>query len=458
MDPEELDAWEPQEPPADFAERVVAEATGSGKPARSRRWVYGAVGGLLAAGVAAGAVVYAMPRGADHGAAIAAERREVRLGDRGVAVLEAGGRIEWRGSVVTQEAGNVFYRVEPGSSFRVETPSGRVDVLGTCFRVKVKGGKPKEDEVKKRDMVSASVGAVAGALAFVGVYEGKVAVSQAGERVELAAGESAIAGPDGVKPAGDLADGERAFDATDAPSNAYAAANDRLAGQIRELNRQLTKLDDEKETLERNLATAKQQLASIESDGSVAVPKNEFDLDQNDWAELAKNGTIKYRVPCVRKEGWKPSPEALDKLGLAPDDAETIAEAYASSNARVWGEIKPLCTEILSGSSELADLLGPDTCTHVVLTQERNRSGSSASEAMRQVGEMRAGLRPMPAPGEAVNPVAKVFLALTGELSKFQSELAESFGPEEAHRLAFSEDLCVSRSTFGGPGPRKPKE
>ena len=36
--------------------------------------------------------------------------------------------------------------------------------------------------------------------------------------------------------------------------------------------------------------------------------ENDFDLSTDDWAELAKNGTIKYEVPCMRERGWDPSP------------------------------------------------------------------------------------------------------------------------------------------------------
>lgn len=48
------------------------------------------------------------------------------------------------------------------------------------------------------------------------------------------------------------------------------------------------------------------------------------------------------------------------------------------------------------------------------------------------------------------------FYALTGEMANFEADLAKNLGPEEAHRIAFSQDLCAGRSTFGGPGPRNP--
>ena len=74
---------------------------------------------------------------------------------------------------------------------------------------------------------------------------------------------------------------------------------------------------------------------------------------------------------------------------------------------------------------------------------------------MRQVAEIRAGQRPAPVAGKEQNPVFDLFYALTGEMGAFESELAQTFGPEEAKRLAYSKEICAGHSTFGGPGPRE---
>ena len=42
-----------------------------------------------------------------------------------------------------------------------------------------------------------------------------------------------------------------------------------------------------------------------------------------------------------------------------------------------------------------------------------------------------------------MNPVMKLFLATTGESKSFEAELAQSFGPEEAHRIVYSDELCM---------------
>lgn len=72
--------------------------------------------------------------------------------------------------------------------------------------------------------------------------------------------------------------------------------------------------------------------------------------------------------------------------------------------------------------------------------------------------EIGSGLRPGPGPKDAAHPVLQVFLAVTGESKLFESELAQTFGPEEAHRLTFSDEMCAGRSTWRGRAPREPKK
>jgi hypothetical protein len=92
----------------------------------------------------------------------------------------------------------------------------------------------------------------------------------------------------------------------------------------------------------------------------------------------------------------------------------------------------------------------------VIVDAERKKKGSDVDEAMRQLAETRAGQRPPPAPGTPTSPVFDLFWNLTGATGAFEGELAQSFGPEEAKRLAYAKNLCGGESTFGGPGPRDP--
>lgn len=439
-------AWPADEPPPGFAERVVAQAVAKKRP---RRWP--AAVALIAA--AAALVLWVALRLPSSGSHLARERTELSIGARAVAVLEAGAQIGWRGSQVEQREGEVFYRVEPGGAFVVKTPAGDVSVLGTCFRVRVGAAKGTQ-EMKRKDLAVAAGSAALAALAVVTVYEGKVQLSHAGERVTLGAGESGKVGAGGTKKlsAGEVADTEASLESPK-EGGALAAANDNLSRDISDLNKRLAALEKEKSKLQDQLSGAEQELAK-RTDGGAARGRHDFDLDTQDWAELAKEGTIKYRHPCFRPNGWKPSPEQMQELGLAPDDVEPIEAAYKRSYERLWKTLRPLCAKAV-GNADVADLLGPETCTHVVVDAVRKKDSAGASEAMRQVGEVRAGLRPAPAAGKEQHPVFDAFYALTGELGAFEADLAQTFGPEEAKRLAYAKGMCAGHSTFGGPGPRE---
>ena len=155
----------------------------------------------------------------------------------------------------------------------------------------------------------------------------------------------------------------------------------------------------------------------------------------------------------MRPNGWKAGPEQLNELGLSPDDEEPIRAAYQRSYDRVWKTLRPLCAKAV-GNEQVVDVLGPDTCIHVIVDVARKQDKDAASEAMRLLAEVRAGQKPPPPSGIPVNPTFDVFWTMTGEMGKFEADLAQSFGPDEAHRLAYSDKMCAGHSTFGGPGPR----
>jgi hypothetical protein len=481
----DLEAWEPQLPPSDFAERVLAQVRAEGKSeianasananananadanavARkrsARRWGNAAgAAGILALAAALTMRVSSLPDAAPHGEAIAKDRLEVSIGSRARAVLEPGAQLKWDGDDVVQDHGDVFYRVEPGARFRVHTPAGDVEVKGTCFAVKIRGegqGQTVEGtDMNKRDVKSGVIGAALTAFAFVAVYEGKVAVSHASEHADVGAGEGAQLGAGGVTKSGALGAGEKSFDDKAAASAAgdvpLAQANENLVAQVSEYRKRLEAIAAQKVELEKTLKNTEQKLAAS-SDGSAArPPRSQFDLGADDWKELAKDGTIKFMRPCSRESAWLPKPETLQMLALAPQDGPVLQSAYKSSNARLWTVIRPLCTQEV-GSDKVADRIGVDTCIHLVLDSVRTKDSEASNEAMRQVGEVRAGIRPQVDPNLQGSPVVKMFLALTAEGKNFETELAQSLGPDEAHRVTYAEGMCMASSTFGGPGAR----
>jgi ferric-dicitrate binding protein FerR (iron transport regulator) len=446
--PLDLREWEAQLPPSDFAEKVLARVRAEEKPkpapkpsSNVRR--IGIGGGVVAALALAAAFFLKVGGPPDHGDATAQARTEVLIGARAKAVLEPGARVSWNGDDVVQSKGDVFYRVEPGKRFTVHTAAGDVEVKGTCFAVKVRG---EEDEMQKRDVKSGAVGAALSALAFVAVYEGKVAVSHASQHADLAAGESAQLGKDGVVRSADVGEGQKKFDANVAAAHEgdpFAKANENLVAQVDEYRKRLELLASQKADVEKKLETAQQKLSA---DAGPPRNRSEWDLDHDDWLDLARQGRIKFRIPCLGESGWDYSGDKLNKLGLAPDDSKALHDAFKHSFDRIWSVVKPLCMQALGTTAEVVDRIGPNQCISLVYDLEDK---DTAADSLFATADIRAGLRPEPGPKEKVDPALKMFLTLTTANQAFEQDLAKSFGPEEAHRLVYSEDMCTSNNRWG---------
>ncbi|WP_394840500.1 hypothetical protein LVJ94_48870 [Pendulispora rubella] len=279
-----------------------------------------------------------------------------------------------------------------------------------------------------RDVKIGTVAAATSALLVVAVFQGKQTVSSAGHSPSLAP-------CDGVT-----------FDVR----GAYAApmadedtdANENLVEEVRRYEHRLTALEAERASLESKLATAENQLST--SDGGERA-REVAELSQDDWKELAKKETIKYTMPCFREQAddWDPSPEQMVKLGLAPDDFKSIGLAYAHSQDRLGRAVRPLCQRALGGDPAVVAKIPLAECIDIVKDVASAADPRGVDESIRHVAEIRAGLRQTP-PSEQQGATMKMFLALTGEASVFEAELAESFGPEEAHRLAHHDEMCRS--------------
>jgi hypothetical protein len=248
-----------------------------------------------------------------------------------------------------------------------------------------------------------------------------------------------------------VASGERGASHSEAAVESYARANSTLVEQAAATERKLRELTVARDGLEREIVALRAKLT--EGDAGARGNRNPFDLGASDWAELAKVGTIKYRTPCFQADPWSPPPETLSALGLSTDDAATIRDAYDRSNTRLARSILPLC-EQFTGSRDIAEHIGVNTCIHLINDLTHEKDDAAANEAMRQVGEVRSGERDAPAIDQQ-GPLMKMFLALTDEPRLFEEDMARSFGPDEAHRLAFSDGMCSNNSEFGGAGPRQ---
>jgi hypothetical protein len=304
--------------------------------------------------------------------------------------------------------------------------------------------------MERQSVVSGAVGAVIAATAMVGVYEGKVAVSHAGQSVDLVAGQSASAGPGGVRRVGAGVADEVSPDPAAASGTegekALTAANANLADSVRDYRRKLEALEAQKKKLEKELAEAQQKL----TDGGPM--KSEYELTQQDWKDLAKEGELRMRVPCSGPQNdFSYTPSSLNKLGLAPQDAPIVQAAFQASNARTWGTVQPLCSQALNGAD--VSKIGLQACMSVLGEMTRQQSNATYNEDVREVTEIMAGMRPAPAPGAAADPLLRAYLAMASETQNIENDLSKSLGPDDARRVVFGDQGCWWNSSHG-VGPR----
>jgi hypothetical protein len=201
---------------------------------------------------------------------------------------------------------------------------------------------------------------------------------------------------------------------------------------------------------QKQLGQARRRIAALEKELERAAPegeqraRHEFDLTREDWRQLAANGNMKYRLPCSGGAASAPSDDVLDELGLAPEDREVLRQAFEHSLERQRNAILPLCATALGGRMDMATALSVDSCRHIILSTAASRS-ENESTAARSVATYMAG--DGPPPNDSGSLSEKVFLASAEESKHFEDELADAFGPDEAHRLVFSNRLCFSQSS-----------
>jgi len=159
------------------------------------------------------------------------------------------------------------------------------------------------------------------------------------------------------------------------------------------------------------------------------------------WSELHDlevNAPFKVRTVSL-DGGVVRSPYGL---GLAPEDGALVAAAFQHSAERVWAAIGPLCAQVLRSTPERAAARGPNLCRRLILSDAARKG--TALPAFRHAAAYLAGDAPEPS---KPSPVEALVLELAQEQDRLKAELAESFGPEEADRLVFSEGLCFTEAT-----------
>ena len=197
---EELDAWAVPSPPEGFSHAVMRAHDARDRDAlpaarrTSRRWVFAMVASIAMA--MAGAWLWSA---LESEGSLHADARTTREVGPMVLVAEPGASLDWsvgrRGGRVHQAEGDVFYRVDGPTDLKVETPAGRIDVQGTCFRVQITDAEMEieENEMRRTTVASATLGIALGALVTVTVYEGRVAFANESGEVVAEAGEEIVA-------------------------------------------------------------------------------------------------------------------------------------------------------------------------------------------------------------------------------------------------------------------------
>ena len=428
LTPDERDSLRPQRPPERFAERVLADVAAL-RVRRVRQKRALAAAAVAFALVAAAAVAMTVDRVPRRGEIRADAREDVHLGPHVIAVLERGAHVAWNGDEVTQFAGNVFYRFEPGGLRRVHTPAGDVLVRGTCFDVKVRA--EEGADMTRRDAVAGVVGAMASAAVLVGVYEGKVTLSRANGSVDVTSGQGARADAGGIHGPQELGAAEHDFEGP-SKDESWRTANASLADEVKLYQRRLEDSQEQTKRITKDLDQLKAKLTALEPDAAAA--SDPFNPTKDQWKELAKANIVRAKNFCFPPADWRPGVETLADLGLAPADASALQQALAAASQRMWQAIGPACAQIV-GSVEVAQRLGNETCGTIL---QRSLSQADFAAATQLVANVRAGNTPMPPPNQ-INGVEARLLAMTTAASDLEKDLSQSFGPEEAHRLALGD-------------------
>jgi hypothetical protein len=285
---------------------------------------------------------------------------------------------------------------------------------------------------RRREFLAAGAGAAFGAAAIVLVQQW-VSGQGTASRAQPASGASTMGAPSVAAP-------------SETSDRAWQTANANLAEQVKETQRRLEQNEAEKKVLEHALKEAEAKLAAAEGDG--ATPRNPFDLTQDDWKELAKQHEVKARYPCDLDPEWHISPAQRDALGLSPQEAAEVERVFLDEEDRLASVMQPGCAKVV-GSAELARRLGNRVCESVLMNSKKDPNTD-----IQLVADIRAGNVPMPPP-EKIDPYVAMMLAQTESESRLQAALTPTFGPEEAHRIAFADELGSCSGTSGGGPPPK---
>jgi hypothetical protein len=442
LDEERLAAWAAAEPPAGFADRVMAARKAEPAPAPPRRgWRRPALAGALALVAAAAAIVAFWPAGVDAGALVATRRTEVALGARAVAVAEPEAAIAWRiegrgrgeTARVEQTRGDVFYRVERGGRFVVATPAGDVVVKGTCFRVEVM-------EMKlKQTLGGAAAGALVTAAVLVTVYEGRVSLANARGTTEIAAGEHASAG--GGEAPGPATPAERAkvaAAAAEVAAPASDATREQLLARDGEQRKTIAALQAQLRSLETELAAARER-------GGRKASKSFYKPTPEELLEMVKSCAVQFDTPPLTLEPVRLPAKMVEKFQLRPDEVVALQRVHHDVTQRTLAQLRALYAEV-TGVPAPDDMIGESLRAEI----EEKTGREEILEARKQLSKERAGLVPPPENLHVRPPAERMLRLMSGVGDEFERELAAAIGPAKAAALREANDGWPNHSSMSG--------
>jgi hypothetical protein len=420
-------------PPSGFAAKVMVEER---RRATRRRLLAAAAAVLLIGGAA-----LLWPRGYSGELAASSSRTSVTLGDRGVAVAEAGAALSWTvkpdgSAAISQSAGNVFYRVEPGGAFVVSTSAGEVTVTGTCFRVEV-------SDVKT--LLSGAIGAVAAAIMTVTVYEGRVLAAGGGAEVALAAGESTIIDParpiaPPVPPQVAAPIGGRAPAATLAPRAPLPSnlSTDALYEAHAAVAREAEALRAEVDRLKKDLDSKSEK-----------EPKNKFyEPSPTDLVELAQKCRLQWDTVSLSSTPPGFPVKHAEKLGLSEEERAAVEARVNAHQKALVDQIRALYVEVTG------DTTGGSLAATAMLNEIEDKTTEQEHQRVfQQLSRERAGLAAPPPVGQPESPYTRLYRALTGAGNSLEASIAEELGPETARRVRDLNDGWGNKhgSSYGCP-------
>jgi hypothetical protein len=361
------------------------------------------------------------PPNAQEESHVLTERTALNFGARAVAVGEQGTDLRWRsvqdGISVTLSQGDVFFRVERGGPFTVDTPAGTVEVTGTCFRVEVTPMKPA---VKN---LVAALGGAAAATVVVTVFEGSVLFGNSSGQVKLAAGE-------GVR-ASDSEESPQRLPGRAPPIGLTVLAPGDATPRERIQQQTIAALEEKVGALTRELQVAQRQVLEGEPDKD-GINRGKFlDLTKEELATLAKRCEVRYDIPPHAMEaGYQLSSGRAERFGLSEGEREVVNQALRDEGQKVEAEIRSIYAAA-TGDKTGADKMRLQEMQEAVLRKDRHELNA----AQQRLAQERAGQVAPPTAGEQRPYAERMLRALIVSGDSWEAQLGRIFGPERAREM-----------------------